>query len=73
MAVGELLRKARRRLGKSQAEIAAQVGVTQPRIAQIESGDNIGAQLIAPLAKAYGVSPLDLLPPKKSKKAKGAA
>lgn len=69
MTVGERLRKARKRLGKSQAQIAAQVGVTQPRVTQIESSGNVPAHLIGPLAKAYDVDPLDLLP----KKTKGAA
>ena len=61
MTVGERLRKARRRLHKTQLEIAGEVGVTQPRIQQLESGDGVPSHLIRKVSKAYGVDPLDLL------------
>lgn len=64
MASGGRLRKARQRLRKSQAEMAVLVGVTQPRITQIEANDKVPAHLITTVAKAYGIDPLDLLPKK---------
>lgn len=78
MTVGERLRKRRDGLGKSQSAIAAELKVTQPRVAQIESGDTVPSHLIASVAQAYGVEHIELLGwlgllPKKSKKAKGAA
>lgn len=73
MTKGELLRKAREGLKKSQAQIAVELGVTQPRVTQLEAGDSIPSHLIHPIATAYGVDPLELLPKPPKKKSKGAA
>lgn len=64
MTTGELLRKAREKLQKSQAEMAAALGLSQPRVTQIENGTSVPSHLIRPIAEAYQIDPLDLLPKK---------
>lgn len=73
MTVGERLRKARAKLKKRQADIAAELGVKQPTVWEWENAKDgagsVPAHRILEVAKAYGVDPIALLP----KKAKGAA
>ncbi len=69
MTVGELLRKARKKLKKRQADIAAETGVTQPTVFAWESDGCLPeAAKIRDVAKAYGLDPLDLLPKTPKKK-----
>lgn len=72
MTVGQLLRKARQRLKKSQAEIAKELDISQPRVTQLEAGDSVPSERIYDVARVYQVDPLDLIK-KPSKKSKGAA
>lgn len=62
MTAGELLRRAREKLEKSQAEIAAEVGVKQPTVHEWETGDCFPSHARLPkVAKAYGVDKVKLL------------
>lgn len=74
MTVGERLRKARKKLKKTQAAIAAELDVKQPAVAQWETGaGSFEPHRIRDVAKAYGVDPLLLLPTPTKRKARGAA
>ncbi len=60
--LGERLRAARRRLGMSQDELGAVVGVSQPAISRLEYGSSPPERdTIARLAAALGVAPEWLL------------
>lgn len=45
---------ARKRAGMSQADVARAMGVSQPRVAKIESGSNISLDILRRYAKATG-------------------
>ncbi len=63
MTVGERLKKARERLGKTQAEVAAELGCTQPTIHAWESDDNLPrTKEVRAVATVYGLKPEQLLP-----------
>lgn len=66
MTVGERLRKARAKLKKRQADIAAELGVKQPTVWEWENAKDgagsVPAHRILAVAKAYGIDPVDLLP-----------
>jgi transcriptional regulator with XRE-family HTH domain len=62
MVAGERLRKAREKLGKSQADVAAEVGVKQPTVFEWETGKCFPSHSRIPkVAKAYGVDRMQLL------------
>lgn len=61
--MGEMMRAARDRLGKSQAQIADELGVTQPLIAKWEGGrGSPRTEDVRRVAMAYGIK-LELLIP----------
>lgn len=63
MTVGERLRKARERLRKRQADIAAELDCTQPTVAAWEADDALPRTAdVRAVAKAYGLKPEQLLP-----------
>lgn len=73
MTIGELLRKARKKLKKRQVDIAEEVGVTQPTVFAWEDDQCLPeAAKIRVVAKAYDVNPIDLLPRTAKKKAASA-
>ena len=45
---------ARKRAGMSQADVARCMGISQPRVAKIESGSNISLDILRRYAKATG-------------------
>lgn len=45
---------ARKRAGMSQADVARRMGISQPRVARIESGSNISLDILRRYAKATG-------------------
>ncbi len=45
---------ARKRAGMSQADVARRMGISQPRVAKIESGSNISLDILRRYAKATG-------------------
>lgn len=45
---------ARKRAGLSQADVAGRMGISQPRLAKIESGSNISLDILRRYAKATG-------------------
>ncbi len=45
---------ARKRAGMSQADVARSMGISQPRVAKIESGSNISLDILRRYAKATG-------------------
>lgn len=45
---------ARKRAGLSQADVARRMGISQPRVAKIESGSNISLDILRRYAKATG-------------------
>lgn len=60
---GEVLKTAREKLDKTQAQMAELLGVTQPLIARWESGDAYPrTEDVRRVAKVYGVKPDLLLP-----------
>ncbi len=70
MTAGQLLRKRRGRLKKSQAQIAAEVGVKQPTVFEWEQGDCFPAHHRLPaVAKAYGVDLMRLMTMRRGKAA----
>jgi transcriptional regulator with XRE-family HTH domain len=63
MTVGERLRKARKRLGLTQQEMADKLDCTQPTIADWETGRVLPrTQDIRAVADAYKLEPEQLLP-----------
>lgn len=63
MTVGERLREARKRIDKTQAEIAEIVGRTQPTVHAWESDQTLPrTEEVRVVAKAYGLKPEQLLP-----------
>lgn len=63
MNIGERLRKARKRIGKRQCDIAKEVGITQPTVSAWESGDaEPGKWILRRVAKAYEISLEQLIP-----------
>src|SRR4051812_19909000 len=61
-AVGAAVRSHRERLGWSRRELAAQCGVSERFLAQLETGDgNISLRRFADVARALGPSPSALL------------
>ena len=67
----ECMRAARDKAGKTQADIAHELGVTQPLIAKWEAGDALPrTEDVRKVAKAYGLKPEQILPQEdKSEKA----
>lgn len=62
---GENVRTRRKERGLTQAQLASALSVTQPYVAQIESGKRSTAlEMLAPLADALGTTPDALLTPK---------
>jgi transcriptional regulator with XRE-family HTH domain len=58
----ELVQEARERLGLSRSELAELAGVTRERVWAWERGrDQPTASVVPPLARALGLSPMDLL------------
>jgi transcriptional regulator with XRE-family HTH domain len=63
MTVPERLKRARKKLGKSQQQIANEVGCTQPLVSQWENGDGLPpTERVRAVAAAYGLRPELLLP-----------
>lgn len=50
----EKMIQARKRAGMSQADVARRMGISQPRVARIESGSNISMDILRRYAKATG-------------------
>lgn len=64
----ELMRDARKRLDKTQTQIAEEIGVPQPLISRWESGDGFPrTEDVRRVAKAYGLKPEQLLPATEAK------
>jgi transcriptional regulator with XRE-family HTH domain len=63
MTVGERLKRARTRLDKTQAEIAAEVGCQQPTVHEWETDKAVPkTRDVRKVARAYGLRPEQLLP-----------
>lgn len=63
MTVGEVLSRARKRLGKKQSEIAALLDKSQPTIHEWETGKSLPrTDEVREVARVYGVKPEQLLP-----------
>lgn len=65
MTTGEKIRELRKRLGLTQEELGNMIGVKKAAINKYETGVvvNLKRSTIAALAKALGVSPVELLSP----------
>lgn len=50
----EKMIQARKRAGMSQADVARRMGISQPRVARIESGSNISVDILRRYAKTTG-------------------
>lgn len=59
--VGKRVLRHRLELNMSQADLARLIGSKQPRVARIESGENISLRALAKLALALGCEPRDLI------------
>ena len=53
-AFNEKMIQARKRAGMSQADVARRMGISQPRVARIESGSNISMDILRRYAEATG-------------------
>jgi transcriptional regulator with XRE-family HTH domain len=63
MTVGQRMRRARKKLGKTQAEMAAEVGREQPTIHEWETDKSLPRTAdVRKVAQAYGLRPEQLLP-----------
>lgn len=63
MTVGQRLRRARHRLGKTQSDIAKETGRTQPCVHAWEADQALPrTSELRTVAKAYGVRPERLIP-----------
>lgn len=61
--LGVALREARTAKGRTQQELADEIGVTRASIANLEAGrQRMSAYYLALAANALGVNPIDLLP-----------
>lgn len=61
--VHQVLREARERLGKTQTEVAGELGVTQPLIAKWERGEGLPrTEDVRDVARVYRLKPEQLLP-----------
>lgn len=58
MSIGKRIKEARKLRGLSQNELAAKIGIKQPTLSELESGESQGTTRLAQLAHALGVSPL---------------
>jgi transcriptional regulator with XRE-family HTH domain len=59
----DLMREARKRLDKTQSQIADELGLPQPLISRWETGDAFPrTEDVRRVAKAYGLKPEQLLP-----------
>lgn len=62
-ATGALLKARRESLDKTQAEVAAEVGVTQAAVSSWESGETVpDSSRVRDVARAYDVTVDDVLP-----------
>lgn len=62
-AVGQRMREARKRRGKSQEQTAKELECTQPTVAAWESGRTLPrVEDLRRVARTYGMRPLDLIP-----------
>lgn len=63
-------RKARKRLGLTQQQVASFAGVTQNTISELESGHNTNPtwDVLSGVARALESTPEALLPPRRTKK-----
>ena len=65
-AITNRVRELRLELGWTQQQLARELGVTQPRIAQVESASaNVQIDTLDRLAAVFGVEPAGLLQPGK--------
>jgi transcriptional regulator with XRE-family HTH domain len=63
VTVGALMRAARTKLKKTQSEIAAELGCTQPSVANWENDHTLPrTEEVRTVAKVYGLRPEQLLP-----------
>jgi transcriptional regulator with XRE-family HTH domain len=61
MPFGERAKIARKSRGITQAELATRLGISQPAIAELEKGGNMGENTARKLAGALGVTLAELL------------
>jgi transcriptional regulator with XRE-family HTH domain len=77
MTLGQLLRKARERLGKKQSDIAADLECTQPTVSAWETDDTVpDTRDLRDVSWAYGLSVDELLAcemPRSKRRAKRSA
>lgn len=61
--IGQVMRAARVACGKSQAEIAKELGKTQPTVSEWESDSTLpDTRDVRSVAESYGLHPMQLLP-----------
>lgn len=56
MSIGTRIREAREEAGLTQKQLAIRVGMRQPSLSQLETGESDGTTLIATFARELGVS-----------------
>ena len=62
IALHEVLKRGRKSKGWTQQKAAANLGISQKRISQIETGELPSADLLLRAAEAYGLEYAELLP-----------
>lgn len=58
MTIGQRIRAARKEAGMTQGELAAKVGIKQPTLSELESGDSAGSTYLPAIAAALGLNAL---------------
>jgi len=58
MSIGSRIREARKARGISQKELADKIGIRQPSLSQLETGESQGTTYLARIASVLGVNPL---------------
>jgi transcriptional regulator with XRE-family HTH domain len=58
MSIGSRIREARKLRAMSQKELATKIGIKQPSLSELETGESQGTTYLARIASALGVNPL---------------
>jgi transcriptional regulator with XRE-family HTH domain len=70
--IGDIVRRRRKKLGKTQAELAPKLGLSRASVANIETGrQSLLVHQLYALAEALELSPQDLLPASSSAPSSG--
>jgi transcriptional regulator with XRE-family HTH domain len=58
MSIGSRIKETRKFRGMSQKDLAAKIGIKQPSLSELETGESTGTTYLARIASVLGVNPL---------------